>query len=69
VLSTRSSKSPRIYPIKNFFFKRVRICKFSPAAHTAGNPPSMDMQPFPHIHAGLGPTDPLVVVIVCSEGM
>ena len=62
VLSTRSSKSPKIYHIKSYlFFKRVRICKFSPAARTAWNPPSLDMQPSPHIHAPHEPTDPLVV--------
>ena len=62
VLSTRSSKSLEIYPIKHlFFYKRVRICKFSPAARTAWNPPSLDMQSSPHIHAPHGLTDPLVV--------
>jgi hypothetical protein len=27
----------------------------------------MDMQPFPHIHAALGPTDPLVVAVLSIE--
>jgi hypothetical protein len=35
-----------------------------PAARTAWNLPSLDMQLFPHIHALLGPTDPLVVALV-----
>jgi hypothetical protein len=64
VLSTRPSKSPEIYHKKTFFsLKRVRICNFSPAARTACNPPPLDMQPFPHIHAPLRPTDLLVVAV------
>jgi hypothetical protein len=64
VLSTRSSKSTEIYPIKTcFVFKRVRICIFLRAAHTAWNPPSLDMQLFPHIHAPHEPTYSLVVVL------
>jgi hypothetical protein len=33
-------------------------------SRTDWNPPSLDMHLFPHIHAVLGPTDPLVVALV-----
>jgi hypothetical protein len=46
----------------------VRIQILS-AARTAWNPLSLDMQLFPHIHAVLGPTDPLVVAYVLHLGV
>ena len=68
VLSTISSKSPRIYTIKKVLFvKRVRICKFSPSAHGLKSAVHGHAAVPTHIiHAALGLTDPLVVVWVAG---
>jgi hypothetical protein len=61
-------KKSQNLPYKKLFFKGYEsVIKVSPAARTAQNPPSMDMQPFPHIHAALRPTYPLVVAKVIIQ--
>jgi hypothetical protein len=75
-LSTRSSESPEIYPIyilkkfKNnkraYFWRKKRYESVNFRLQRARpdiRRPWLDMQPFPHIHAPLKPTNPLVVTI------